>query len=262
VIGFVYYYIFLRGSVYPGIGVQSLGYASLNFAYFNSFFALLTSIVVAIAEQKRSVIVSLSVVLVILLISSSLKWRINFTRSVYLLLLGLFLINAILFVISFFDGQPIINRINLLNPYSSRFDIFLGSSGRFGELVSYFKNNSFRSLVVGQGIGFSYIWELGYANAQNGTIKEYFHTSIMNYVAVGGVVGLLYFLYLVSKVFVANSSRLNIPNTNLFLAFSMFSVLQSLFGFNTATDPIFWLALLGPSTLVNCEIADRVKEPS
>ncbi len=260
-LGYIYYLIVLRGSIYPGIGVQSIGYAGFFFLFSGKYVAALGAILLLVLEQKRSLLLSFFVTafLVYFLRNKNKSDLISILKSVVVVsILG----SALLAFISTLEPGPLVNRINLINPFSSQFAPFLGSSGRLGEIVSFFEVNSLGSLVFGKGSGFDYIWDLGYTNQANGEVKHYFHLSIMNYLAAGGILGLSYFIYLGLRFRSISKIKQSVQLSNTMRSFAMFSIIQSFFGFNTAVDPILWITILAPLAMLSLQQRNNTLKPA
>lgn len=227
ILGLLYYFSNLSGYIYPGIGVQNIAYAAIYF-FSNGHPALfLASIVAIVLEGKRSVLLSL---LVTLLFIRLFKFKSNILLLGYFVaavLLSLIVISTILFFLASIEGSVVVNRINLINPFSYNYDLFKGSSGRWGELVTFFGERNFVDTLIGAGAGFNYEWELGYSSEREGEVKSYFHMSAANYVAAGGIVGAVTFLYLLKIPM--DVRRLKMPDNVRRTAFglALMSVVQS-----------------------------------
>lgn len=241
----IYFYSFMYGKYYPGIGVQSIAYASIYYFIYGYKIMFLFSIILMVFEAKRSILLSSLVVIALLIFirRSVKKSKLPLFKLMIAFWASLFILIFVLYLISMLPESSLVNRINLINPFSDSFDVMLGSSGRAGELVSFFGSiDDVYSLVSGSGFGFQYQWDLGFNNAQSGEIKPYFHMSIFNYIATAGVVGLfLWFLFFRNSILLLKSKIDR--STLLVFSFVLFSLIQSFFGFVSAIDPFFWLMM-------------------
>tara|TARA_B100000446_G_scaffold137525_1_gene129914 strand:- start:15522 stop:16379 length:858 start_codon:yes stop_codon:yes gene_type:complete len=242
------YLLFLKGSVYPGIGVQSIAYAVIFFLVNGNLVLGVFGLLIVFFEGKRSVLLCLVLTIFVLRMI-----RISPIRRLIYALLGsivfLSLLSGVLFFIAEINDIPVINRINLINPFSKSFDLYLGSSGRFGELVSVFSGSGFGEILLGKGAGFTYIWDLGYANDQTNTSKQYLHMSMANYVVSGGLIGIVLSLYILKMPFQATNLNASWSVKYTAFGFSVYAILQGFFGFNFATDPYTWVMILAPYAL-------------
>lgn len=248
-VGLLYYYGFLVGSVYPGIGVQSAAYAALFFFIRGQYFLFLLSSVVVFLEGKRSILLSLIMCLALMPI---LRLK-HMGRILYIPagIITLVVILAILFsFIADIQGSAMIDRLNYLNPYSHTFNIFLGSSGRMGEIISYWFDKTLGDILIGSGSGFQYVWDLGYASQQAGEVKGYFHFSFANYIAAGGILGMILSVYIVTLPFKSLELTKKYNLRSITFMFALFSLVQSFFGFNLSVDPFSWFTILGPMMLL------------
>ncbi len=251
-LGLAVYFSGLMGPIYPGIGVQSIAYASIFFIVNGHPILFLISLVMIFFEGKRSILFSILVTLAFLkLVKFSVAGRLLY--SIVAGILASLLLIVFLYSITDAEGSTTLARINYINPFSDQFDLYLGSSGRFGELVSFWEGKSFLEVLFGAGSGFKYQWDLGFASEQSGEIKGYLHMSIANYLAVGGILGLALFVYLAILPFKA--SRLKLPPKAQMTAFGfgIFSIVQSFFGFNLATDATSLIFIIGPAALLSVQ---------
>lgn len=242
------YFFFLYGSIYPGIGVSSLAYSSLFFLINGNPFLFSVSFLIVFFEGKRSILLSLLLTCVFFKLFNKSSLKIFFYILLYSIV-SLLIFGAILYFISQMDHVQAFNRINLINPFSSQFNLLLGSSGRYGEIVSAFKDRTVSELFFGMGSGFQYQWDLGYQSGQSGETKGYLHFSPANYLLIGGVWGVVIFIFM--STFPLFAKKLNVDQRVKKTAFSfgIFSIFQSFFGFNFATDVVTLVFVLGPATL-------------
>lgn len=250
--GLVVYFSGLLGPIYPGIGVQSIAYAAIFFIVNGHPILFLISLIMIFLEGKRSILFSILLTLAFLkLVKFSVAGRLLY--SIFAGILAALLLIGFLYSITDAQGSTTLARINYINPFSDQFDLYLGSSGRFGELVSFWDGKSFLEVLFGSGSGFKYQWDLGFASEQSGEIKGYLHMSIANYLAVGGILGLALFVYLAILPFKA--SRLKLPPKAQMSAFGfgIFSIVQSFFGFNLATDATTLIFIIGPAALLSVQ---------
>lgn len=247
---FFAYLFFLYGKVYPGVGVSSLAYSALFFFVNGNPFLFCISSLLILLEGKRSVLISMLLALALcrLVNRKALIIFINiFSYSIIFLIFSA----AVLYLLAAFDGFSAFNRINLINPFSSRFDLAVGSSGRYGELVSAFGDRTLRELLVGMGAGFEYEWELGYESQQSGETKGYLHISPANYLLIGGVFGCFIFIFISSLPFFAKKMPGDSKVRKVAFCFGIYSILQSFFGFNFATDIVTLVLIIGPFILAS-----------
>lgn len=243
-----YYYSFLYGAVYPGIGVQSIAYAGIFF-FANGHFILFGMVLtLVVLEGKRSILLSLLLTLVLLrLIHVQSRYRWIFAISAALFLAGLLAVG--MSYISQTDSIPVFNRFNQLNPFSEDYDLAVGSSGRYDEIMSAFGSKTISSFIFGSGSGYTYEWLFSYSSQQEGEVKGYLHMSPANYVMVGGILGLMVFTYLCSMPFKAHRLPLDLNGRRIAFGFGLFSVFQSFFGFNLAVDAVSLIFIVGPASL-------------
>ena len=260
IVGLSIYFSGLLGRVYPGIGVQSIAYAALFFLANGHPVLFLLSLVIIFFEGKRSILLSVLITIVFMkLINFSVAGR--FFYSIFAGILATLLLIAFLYGVAGIEGSTTIARINYINPFSNSFDLYLGSSGRFGELVSFWDGKSASEVILGSGSGFSYIWDLGFASSQSGELKGYLHMSIANYLAVGGIIGLALFMYLAVLPFKAGLINWHPRVRSTAFGFGMFSIVQSFFGFSLATDALSLIFIIGPAALAGVQTY-RSKSPS
>lgn len=238
-----YYAIFLEGSIYPGIGVQSLGYAAIYFFSKGSLLSSALAFVLIALEGKRSVMFSTLVALAVLIAMGNASREVRGRLLIAIATLCIVVLGA-LWVLSFVSGSAIVNRINYINPFAEAFELFMGSSGRLGEILSFFGAMDWKSALVGQGSGFAYVWDSGFETEQNYEVKGYFHLSPLNYLASGGGVGLIVWIYLVWILFDLRKSEGGFAQFRIVAGFLTLSLIQSLFGFNAGTDPFFWVTVI------------------
>ncbi len=246
----LFYYAFLYGRVYPGIGVPSISFAALFFLAKQKYFLLSVSLLVVLLEGKRSLLLALLITMVFMrMVRLSVVGRLIYTiLGIGILVLSMYLGLSFLAGIT---GSAIVNRINLLNPFSGSFDILLGSSGRAGELLSYFRGKDTLELLIGSGSGFTYEWQLGYASTQEGEIKGYFHMTPANYLAAGGLLGLVPFVWMMLLPFRAGALKESNDTRTVAFGLGVFCVVQSFFGFNLATDAVSIIFIIGPMMLLS-----------
>lgn len=259
IIGLLYYFGTLFGTVYPGVGVQSIAYAAIFF-FCNGHFILFAIAVLAILlEGKRSIMLSLVLTLIFLrMIRYQTSLRLLYFAGACFAAIAIGSIG--LMYLAEIEGNSTINRINLLNPYSNNYDLLLGSSGRLGELISFFGDYALTDLLFGSGAGFQYEWSLGYASEQDGSTKGYFHLSAANYLVAGGVFGVLVFASIALMPFRARHLRISFSAKHTAFGMGFFSIVQSSFGFNLATDMMSWIFILGPGMLLAHKTLDaRIK---
>lgn len=247
---FFAYLFFLYGKVYPGIGVSSLAYSALFFFVNGNPFLFCISSLLILLEGKRSVLVSMLLALALCRLLNKKALRIFISIFLYLIIFLIFS-SAVLYALAAFDGFSAINRINLINPFSSRFDLAVGSSGRYGELVSAFGDRTLRELFVGMGAGFEYEWELGYESQQSGETKGYLHISPANYLLIGGIFGCFIFIFISSLPFFAKKMPGDSKVRKVAFCFGVYSIFQSFFGFNFATDIVTLVLIIGPFILAS-----------
>jgi hypothetical protein len=258
ILGFIYYYFALRGTVYPGIGVQSIALAGLFFFCRKNYPVALLCFLLIFLEGKRNIMLSLLVTLPLI---SSIHYA-SSKRIFFLAIATLFsamIIFLFLWVAASYPENLFFARINNINPLSDNFDLFLGSSGRMGELVSYFQNLTIYDILRGNGSGYEYVWDLGYDSEQGGEVKGYFHMTAANYLAAGGVLGLGFFFWICSQIFKAAQLAFHPIYVSTAFAFGVFCIIQSFFGFNLAVDVISPVMILGPMAYVS-QFAPRPKK--
>lgn len=249
VVGLLYYFTTLFGMVYPGIGVQSIAYAAIFFFCHGHFGLFALAVLVVFLEGKRSIMLSLLLAIMFL---RGIRYKPSL-RLFYFIISGsatMLILSIGLMLIADIEGNIIISRINYINPFSNSYDLFIGSSGRFGEIASYFGDVSFVNLMVGSGAGFQYEWALGYASEQDGEVKGYMHMSAANYLAAGGVFGLFVFAIIALMPFRARKLRVPFAVQRTAFGMGLFTIVQSFFGFILATDMVSWIFILGPAMLL------------
>ncbi|WP_421864534.1 hypothetical protein [Marinobacter adhaerens] len=247
---FCVYIFLLYGKVYPGIGVSSLAYSALFFFVNGNPLLFCISSLLILLEGKRSVLVSMLLALALCRLIDKKALTIFISIFLYLIVFLVFSILA-LYLMAYFDGFGAFDRINLINPFSGRFDLAVGSSGRYGELVSAFGDRTLGELFAGMGAGFEYQWDLGYESQQSGETKGYLHISPANYLLIGGVFGCLIFIFISSLPFFAKRMPGDPKVRKVAFCFGIYSILQSSFGFNFATDIVTLVLIIGPFILAS-----------
>lgn len=246
--GLAYYYVALAGSVYSGIGVQSIAYAAIFFFIQGNKILFSIASLFVILEGKRSILLSLLITITFLRL-----YRFNAgSKFAYGLILSVsigLLLTLLLQYLAGFEGSTIVKRINLVNPFSSHYDVFLGSSGRFGEFLSAFNDFNLFDYFFGVGSGYTYEWVLGYASEQSGEIKGYLHMSLANYLLAGGFLGVCVFFYLCKLPFSAIKMPVPLSTKSVAFGFGLFSIIQSFFGFNFAVDAITLIFIMAPAVM-------------
>ncbi|WP_417592039.1 hypothetical protein [Parasphingorhabdus sp.] len=251
ILGLSVYYSGILGPMYPGIGETSIAYAAI-FMFANGHpLLLLAALVMIFLEGKRSVLFAMLITLAFIrLIKFSAGGRLLYSAIAGLL--ALIVLGVFLYVIA--DGagsSTTVARINYINPFSDQFDLYLGSSGRFGELESFWQGKTVMEILTGSGSGFKYEWDLGFASSQSGEVKGYFHMSIANYIAVGGLVGFAVFIYLAAFPFKASQLKLPSKQRMTLFGFGFYSIVQSFFGFTLAVDTVALIFIIGPAALLS-----------
>ena len=248
-VGYTYYAILLKGTVYPGIGTQSIGYAAIYFFVSGPKLLFVVCTILLLVEGKRSLLLATSFALFMLVaMKSKQKRSTNMLTLLFYLIAWLIGTAFLLYLLAeinenLSDSTTTLARLDQINPFSSNFDVFLGSSGRAGEIQSFFGQYGLLESLVGLGSGFKYDWDLGYWSkfVEN---KGYFHMSILNYIATGGLLGILLwcFIFKIAYNGILNNSKSNAHR--ILIGFSTLSISQSFFGFNAAVDPFFWATLM------------------
>ncbi|MDC1422797.1 hypothetical protein N8540_04305 [Gammaproteobacteria bacterium] len=249
IIGLMYYFGTLFGTVYPGIGVLSIAYAAIFFFCNSYFFLFAMAILVMFLEAKRSII--LSVILTVMFLRL-IRYQPGL-RALYFFGAGfaaIVILSIGLIAIADIEGNTTITRINYLNPYSNSYNLLMGSSGRMGELLSFFGNTSLSNIMIGSGSGFQYEWSLGYASSQEGEIKGYFHMSPANYLAAGGLFGVLVFMRIALMPFRARGLKIPLSAQTTAFGMGLLSIIYSFFAFSLATDLWSWMFIIGPGMLL------------
>ncbi|WP_391088881.1 hypothetical protein [Vibrio sp. NH-UV-68] len=188
--------------IYPGYGGSFIGYVAIYFLTIGRRFYFIISLLIIIAQGKRSILLSFIASLVFYYAYFKVKMGFFFT-----LLSIIILVAMLLFGIDYLGLYTIggLERLVYINPFSDRYDIYLGSSGRFDEIISMFRGFSSYDLeyIFGRGFGFSYDWELSYRPDFIET-KGYVHNTHLLIFALTGSIGLLiwmcYFVFILSVV--------------------------------------------------------------
>ena len=252
----VYYEYALSGKIYPGYGTPSIAIAAIYFAKTGGYPMAALSFGLIILEGKRGVLIALLF---------GLFWGLRkLNRGPFrngLIKTVMFAFIASIIAVSALAGlaalsatadkdSKILTRIESINPFSSSFDIYMGSSGRAGEIASAVDAMSQGgNWIIGTGAGFAYAWDPGFATtiSAHDLEKGYLHASYLNYLMHGGlIVGLVVILVLTyfclykggSRRFVGGDKRLEITATVCAMSWA-----QCWFGFNTASDPLLWASL-------------------
>ena len=242
-VSFVTYWYYLRGTIYPGVAVQSLAYCTVALAFFRLRFLVFILLLIGVLEGKRSVLLSQFAGLGFYYLTPYLS---RLGRSAWVVAGLVFAMVGWLLLIGMasFESEGTLIRYNQVNPFSASFDPIIGSSGRAGELISLLDSFSLTELLIGLGLGYSYEWELGYFSEQAGESKGYLHISIGNYLASAGIFGMLLCGYFLAQSVSRLNALLLVGDLERFVgAFFLISIVQSFFGFTAAVDPMFWVSV-------------------
>ncbi|RTZ14661.1 hypothetical protein EJ063_15220 [Vibrio aquaticus] len=188
--------------IYPGYGGSFIGYIAIYFLSLRNRIYFFVSVILIVAQGKRSILLSFIASLVVYYAFFKVKLGFFFTFS-----LMISFVTALLLGIEYLDLYSIggLGRLAYINPFSDRFDLYLGSSGRFDEILSMFRGFSSYGLeyLFGRGFGFSYEWELSY-RPDFIEIKGYVHNTHLLIFALTGLVGLSiwlgYFIFVFSSI--------------------------------------------------------------
>lgn len=249
VISLVYYYLFLAGTIYPGIGVPSLAYACIYFFGSGGWILGTLSLAIVVVEGKRGVLLALLIALTMMGSASLKGWARILALFASLSAFSILLSGALLFA-SQSGSSPLMNRINLINPFSNTFDLAVGSSGRYDEFISAFGPMSNTELVMGAGAGYTFEWLLGYSSSGEGEIKGYLHMSPASYVMVGGFVGLAVFTAMLAMPFRSRKLFVSWSARKVAFGLGIYSIVQSLFGFSLAVDAVALIFILAPGMMI------------
>lgn len=243
----LFYLISISYKMYPGFGVQTIGYVALYFFAHKKYMNFSISLMVLVAQGKRSILIACLLCTYIAYI-----WQKTRSKKATFLSLLIFpvLITASLFIIDKLDLYSIagLSRVSYINPFSSNFDIFLGSSGRVDEIVSAFATTEpgIRR-IIGYGFGFEYEWLLSYREDFSET-KGYLHMSPMTIYFVLGPIAVVVFYYffyrLISTSFstLRNLRTLQAHNNLLFLSLcSIYFMTAGFFSLNILSDIMGWI---------------------
>lgn len=236
--------------IYPGYGTQALGYVFFYFLSTNRIYLAFFSFLLLVSQGKRSIII---VTILTFFIAKLINRRSVGLSLVLSVLIGLVVLFLLLFLIEYLDlyNIPGLDRMLYINPLSDSFDLALGSSGRFDEIVGAlesFSKNMF-NWFVGAGFGFHYQWQLTYGEFYSEE-KSYMHSVPLMFIALFGVP--VFFAFYSSAIYIFVRMRkilLCVEDVDLhqLIDFSslslLFFVLCGFFSLNSLSDPLGWVFL-------------------
>ncbi|EGQ7944379.1 hypothetical protein ACKBF6_002220 [Vibrio cholerae] len=236
--------------IYPGYGTQALGYVFFYFLSTNRVFLAFISFLLLVSQGKRSIMIAAILTFLISKLISRRCVGISLVSSIFVGVAVLFLF---LYIIEYFNlySLPGLDRMLYINPLNGSFDLALGSSGRFDEVVGALASFSENILnwFIGAGFGFHYQWQLTYGDFYS-EVKSYMHNVPLMVIALFGVPIFMTFYSFIIYIFIRIRkllARVSDPDlyqlVNFFSLSLLFFVLCSFFSLNSLSDPLGWVFL-------------------
>lgn len=234
--------------IYPGFGTQAVAYLAIYYLHNRSFLLFSLSFLLVIAQGKRSILFSLLATLIF----ASLLRRTSLLIAIFISAIAIASVFTCFFWgLEFYDlySLPGMDRIRFINPFSSSFDLALGSSGRFDEISSAFSLFAEQDInwLLGAGFGFSYVWEVSYGEFYT-EVKGYLHSVPLMLVILFGLPAAITFylfsLNLVSQVLRnggPNNESNSIITAKVISSSFLFFLISGAFSLNSLSDPLGWV---------------------